>query len=324
MNGRVYDPVVARFLSPDPYIQAPGMPQNYNGYVYALNNPLVYTDPSGEIIFTIVGALLAPVTGGASLAIGIAMDVGGAINLGIKASQGQINTFGDGLAAYGIGAAAGAAGYFTGGAAFAAAGGAAGGAGGFLAGAAAGAAGSAAAMPIQSLGNTLYFGDPFITPEQYALGILTGAALGGTVNGTIAAANGKTFWNGSVKPGNVPTPTTTPTPYKTPNQKGQEGVQKAIDDFQAEGGIVKQTEVALEVNGTRIRVDIVGEFEGKITFIEVKNGVSAGYTPNQTIALPKMIDGIPVTPVGGNAANAGLIPGQTITKTQYILIIKKY
>ncbi|MDD2528955.1 MAG: RHS repeat-associated core domain-containing protein [Lentimicrobiaceae bacterium] len=324
MNGRVYDPVVARFLSPDPYIQAPGMPQNYNGYVYALNNPLVYTDPSGEIIFTIVGALLAPVTGGASLAIGIAMDVGGAINLGIKASQGQINTFGDGLAAYGIGAAAGAAGYFTGGAAFAAAGGAAGGAGGFLAGAAAGAAGSAAAMPIQSLGNTLYFGDPFITPEQYALGILTGAALGGTVNGTIAAANGKTFWNGSVKPGNVPTPTTTPTPYKTPNQKGQEGVQKAIDDFQAEGGIVKQTEVTLEVNGTRIRVDIVGEFEGKITFIEVKNGVSAGYTPNQTIALPKMIDGIPVTPVGGNAANAGLIPGQTITKTQYILIIKKY
>ncbi len=47
-------------------------------------------------------------------------------------------------------------------------------------------------------------------------------------------------------------------------------------------------------------------------------------TSNQTLALPKMIDGIPVTPVGGNAANAGLIPGQTITKTQYILIIKKY
>jgi RHS repeat-associated protein len=50
MNGRVYDPVVARFLSPDPYIQAPGMPQNYNGYVYSLNNPLKYTDPSGEFI----------------------------------------------------------------------------------------------------------------------------------------------------------------------------------------------------------------------------------------------------------------------------------
>ncbi len=47
MNGRVYDPVVARFLSPDPYIQAPDMPQNYNGYVYCLNNPLKYTDPTG-------------------------------------------------------------------------------------------------------------------------------------------------------------------------------------------------------------------------------------------------------------------------------------
>ncbi len=48
MNGRVYDPVAARFLSPDPYIQAPGMPQNYNGYIYCFNNPLRYTDPSGN------------------------------------------------------------------------------------------------------------------------------------------------------------------------------------------------------------------------------------------------------------------------------------
>jgi RHS repeat-associated protein len=55
MNGRVYDPVVARFLSPDPYIKAPNMPQNYNGYVYCLNNPLVYTDPSGEFF---IGTIL--------------------------------------------------------------------------------------------------------------------------------------------------------------------------------------------------------------------------------------------------------------------------
>jgi hypothetical protein len=27
------------------------MPQNYNGYVYCLNNPLVYTDPSGELFW---------------------------------------------------------------------------------------------------------------------------------------------------------------------------------------------------------------------------------------------------------------------------------
>ena len=53
MNGRVYDPVAARFLSPDPYIQAPGMPQNYNGYIYCWNNPLKYVDPSGELIWLI-------------------------------------------------------------------------------------------------------------------------------------------------------------------------------------------------------------------------------------------------------------------------------
>ena len=76
MNGRLYDPVLCRMLSPDPFIQAPDNTQNYNRYSYCWNNPLKYTDPSGEIIFTIIGALLAPATGGASLAIGIGMDIG--------------------------------------------------------------------------------------------------------------------------------------------------------------------------------------------------------------------------------------------------------
>ncbi len=46
-NGRVYDPLMAQFLSPDPYIQAPGSWMNYNRYAYCLNNPLMYSDPSG-------------------------------------------------------------------------------------------------------------------------------------------------------------------------------------------------------------------------------------------------------------------------------------
>ena len=50
MNGRMYDPRQGRFLSPDPFVQAPSNPQNYNRYSYCLNNPLKYTDPSGEII----------------------------------------------------------------------------------------------------------------------------------------------------------------------------------------------------------------------------------------------------------------------------------
>jgi len=48
MNGRVYDPKLGRFLSPDPDIQEPDNSQNYNRYSYCLNNPLIFTDPSGE------------------------------------------------------------------------------------------------------------------------------------------------------------------------------------------------------------------------------------------------------------------------------------
>jgi RHS repeat-associated protein len=49
MNGRLYDPELARFLSPDPYIQDPGNFQNYNTYSYVVNSPWVFTDPSGEL-----------------------------------------------------------------------------------------------------------------------------------------------------------------------------------------------------------------------------------------------------------------------------------
>jgi len=47
MNGRVYDPLVGRFLSADPYIQSPLNLQSYNRYSYVMNNPLGSTDPSG-------------------------------------------------------------------------------------------------------------------------------------------------------------------------------------------------------------------------------------------------------------------------------------
>lgn len=47
MNGRMYDPWLGRFLSPDPFVQASSSSQNYNRYSYAFNNPLKYIDPSG-------------------------------------------------------------------------------------------------------------------------------------------------------------------------------------------------------------------------------------------------------------------------------------
>ncbi len=52
MNGRVYDPVLGQFIQPDNYVQFPEMSSSFNRYAYALNNPLMYTDPSGEFIAT--------------------------------------------------------------------------------------------------------------------------------------------------------------------------------------------------------------------------------------------------------------------------------
>jgi len=47
MNGRVFDPQIARFMSADPTIQSPRNMQSYNRYTYGWNNPLAGTDPSG-------------------------------------------------------------------------------------------------------------------------------------------------------------------------------------------------------------------------------------------------------------------------------------
>jgi len=50
MNGRLYDPIIARFLSPDPFVQDPTFSQNFNRFSYVWNNPLRFTDPTGYII----------------------------------------------------------------------------------------------------------------------------------------------------------------------------------------------------------------------------------------------------------------------------------
>ncbi|MCF8218305.1 MAG: hypothetical protein K9J21_04930 [Bacteroidales bacterium] len=95
MNGRIYDPVIARFFSPDPYVQAPQNPQNLNRYSYCLNNPLVYTDPSGELIFTLSTLIAAPFTGGGSLGLlptAIAADIG-MLQGGALANGGEMNPF---------------------------------------------------------------------------------------------------------------------------------------------------------------------------------------------------------------------------------------
>ena len=92
MNGRVYDPVIGKFLSPDNFVQESANSQNFNRYSYCLNNPLIYSDPDGEWF---------------GIDDGIAFLIGGTVNLGVNIWQGNIDNFGEGLAAFGAGGAAG-------------------------------------------------------------------------------------------------------------------------------------------------------------------------------------------------------------------------
>ena len=47
MNGRIYDPVIGKFLQADPIIQEPYNTQSLNRYSYVMNNPLSFSDPTG-------------------------------------------------------------------------------------------------------------------------------------------------------------------------------------------------------------------------------------------------------------------------------------
>jgi len=76
MNGRLYDPVLGRMLSADNYVQNATNTQCFNRYSYCVNNPLRYTDPSGEIIFTLLALVFCPPL----IPLGIAMDAGSIAN----------------------------------------------------------------------------------------------------------------------------------------------------------------------------------------------------------------------------------------------------
>jgi len=77
MNGRMYDPKLHTFLSVDNYIQDPFNTQSYNRFGYVLNNPLMYTDPSGEFLWAVVyvAAIVGAIMGATSY-VGQAIQTG--------------------------------------------------------------------------------------------------------------------------------------------------------------------------------------------------------------------------------------------------------
>jgi len=198
----MYDPLLGRMLSPDNYVQAPDNSQNFNRYSYAMNNPLVYTDPSGEFF-------LLP-----------AMMIGAFVNVVMQGWSGNAQTVGDFALSFGIGAAAGALGAGVGTGVQTASAGAsfwagfvgsaegistilgAGYTSSFVTGALAGAAGGFASGFPLGLGNGLLqnqnIGQATMSGlEAGGWGALSGGVIGGISGGVDAALDSRNFFNGA-------------------------------------------------------------------------------------------------------------------------------
>ena len=174
MNARLYDPVLGRFLSPDPYVQFPDYTQAFNRYSYCLNSPLCYVDENGEFIEWIIGAAI----------------IGGFIN--VAAHWNSIDNFWQGFGYFGVGAAAGAVGAVTGGAV---------GGAGFIGGAIGGFVGGASSGFVTGFGNGLVSGSGFAN-ALYAgaggalYGSVSGAFGGAVIGGATAFFKGQNVWSG--------------------------------------------------------------------------------------------------------------------------------
>jgi len=49
-NARYYDPAIAKFTQPDSIVPGAANPQNFNRYAYVTNNPVSFTDPTGNCV----------------------------------------------------------------------------------------------------------------------------------------------------------------------------------------------------------------------------------------------------------------------------------
>ena len=187
MNGRMYDPVMSSFLSVDRYVQSPSNSQNFKRYAYCLNNPLRYTDPSGELLWEAVAA-------GAI--------IGSFSNATMQVMSGNVNNGAQFWVSAGIGAISGglggAAGYGAGLAAAAWLGGAGMGAGSGIAigAASASANGLVSASTAAWMQGASFYQGLWAGLKAGVVGELSGALIGGLEAGIYARQQGGNFWTG--------------------------------------------------------------------------------------------------------------------------------
>ncbi|AOY76011.1 RHS repeat domain-containing protein [Clostridium formicaceticum] len=115
LRARYYDPTTGRFITKDSYEGEITNPLSMNQYIYCMNNPLIYEDPSGHFIATIIGGLSGAIIGGIS-AVLQKKDIGTGIISGF--ASGAIAGAGIDLTYVTFGAAAPLGALMVGGAAF--------------------------------------------------------------------------------------------------------------------------------------------------------------------------------------------------------------
>lgn len=191
-NARLFDPYIARFLSPDPFVQTPDFTQNFNRYLYGYGNPLKYVDKDGKIVWFI------PIIIGAAI---------GAYSGGVIANKGEFNPFKwDYKATWPyivggafIGAVSSGVGMFATSAvsstlSF----------GGFWGGAISSAAGGFSSGFISGFGMSALAGENFLSSLKTGFfsalyGSFSSAIIGGIFQGYSDWKKGNSFWNGEVK-----------------------------------------------------------------------------------------------------------------------------
>ena len=108
LQSRYYNPTTGRFINADGYVNANGDLVGFNMYAYCGNNPIMYTDHSGEMPtwakwviggVAVAGLIVATVltcgvAGAGAAAVGTAMLAGGLVSAGINIAD-QIHDGGD-------------------------------------------------------------------------------------------------------------------------------------------------------------------------------------------------------------------------------------
>jgi len=199
-NARLYDPVIGRFFSPDPFVQTPDFTQSYNRYSYCMNNPVMYSDPTGKV-FGIDDIIAAAALGAIFNAFTqiVASNVNGIGDFFIAAGIGAVSSVAGLAVGSGVNAAIAGGNFvsgFTGVASVSST--------GFWAGAVTGAASNFADGFITGIGNSLLEDNSFGQSLQDglddgAIGLGTGFVIGGIRGGFEAALNHRGFFSGNAK-----------------------------------------------------------------------------------------------------------------------------